>query len=138
LEQWISKYATSTNYRPEILFENRATMTDSVQQINPVQLKERLDSGQVGLLLDVREDWEHSMAAIADSTHIPLAELVDRLQELAFEDDIVVYCHFGQRSYQAGLLLKEAGFNNVYNLAGGIDAWSQLVDPSIRRYRASF
>ncbi len=113
-------------------------MAESVQQINPVQLKERLDSGQVGLLLDVRDDWEHSMAAIADSTHIPLAELVDRLQELAFEDDIVVYCHFGQRSYQAGLLLKEAGFNNVYNLAGGIDAWSQLVDPSIRRYRSPF
>ena len=113
-------------------------MTESVQQINPVQLKERLDAGQVGLLLDVREDWEHSMASIADSTHIPLAELVDRIQELAFEDDIVVYCHVGQRSYQAGLVLKEAGFNNVYNLAGGIDAWSQLVDPSIRRYRAAF
>jgi adenylyltransferase/sulfurtransferase len=113
-------------------------MTDSVQQIDSVQLKERLDSGGVGLLLDVREDWEHSMAAIADSTHIPLAELVDRLQELAFEDDIVVYCHFGQRSYQAGLILKEAGFKNVTNLTGGIDAWSQLVDPSIRRYRAPF
>ena len=113
-------------------------MTDSVQQINPTQLKEWLDAGKVGLLLDVREDWEHSMASIADSTHIPLAELVDRIQELAFEDDIVVYCHVGQRSYQAGLALKEAGFNNVYNLVGGIDAWSQLVDPSIRRYRAAF
>ncbi len=113
-------------------------MTDSVEQISPAQLKERLDAGEVGLLLDVRDDWEHSMAAIADSTHIPLGELVDRLQELEFEDDIVVYCHVGQRSYQAGLLLKEAGFNNVYNLVGGIDAWSQLVDPSIRRYRAAF
>ena len=113
-------------------------MTGSVQQIDAIQLKERLDAGQVGLLLDVRDDWEHSMAAIADSTHIPLAELVDRLQELAFEDDIVVYCHVGQRSYQAAQILKEAGFNNVCNLAGGIDAWSQLVDPSIRRYRAPF
>ena len=113
-------------------------MTGSVQQIDSVQLKERLDSGGVGLLLDVREDWEHSMAAIADSTHIPLAEWVDRLQELAFEDDIVVYCHFGQRSSQAGLILKEAGIKNVTNLTGGIDAWSQLVDPSIRRYRAPF
>ncbi|MEE8205817.1 MAG: rhodanese-like domain-containing protein, partial [Nitrospinaceae bacterium] len=44
----------------------------------------------------------------------------------------------GQRSYQAGLILKEAGFKNVTNLTGGIDAWSQLVDPSIRRYRAPF
>jgi len=64
--------------------------------------------------------------------------LYDRLQELAFEDDIVVYCHFGQRSHQAGQFLKESGFNTVYNLAGGIDAWSQLVDPSVPRYRASF
>jgi rhodanese-related sulfurtransferase len=113
-------------------------MTEAIQQINPRELKERLDSGQVGLLLDVRDDWEYSMAAIEGATHIPLGELVDRLQELAFEDDIVVYCHFGQRSYQAGQILKEAGFNNVYNLAGGIDAWSQLVDSSIRRYRAPF
>ena len=118
--------------------EKGRIMTDSVQQIDPVQLKERMDAGQVGLLLDVRDDWEHSMAAIAGSTHIPLAELVDRIQELAFEDDIVVYCHVGQRSYQAAVILKEAGFNNVCNLAGGIDAWSQLVDPSIRRYRAAF
>ncbi|MDH5762953.1 MAG: rhodanese-like domain-containing protein [Nitrospinota bacterium] len=113
-------------------------MTVAIQPINPPELKERLDSGQVGLLLDVRDDWEYSMAAIEGATHIPLGELVDRLQELAFEDDIVVYCHFGQRSYQAGLILKEAGFNNVFNLVGGIDAWSQLVDPSIRRYRAPF
>jgi len=138
LEQRIFKNATFANDRPHTWIKNEARMSESVQQIDPVRLKERLDSGQVGLLLDVRDDWEHSMAAIADSTHIPLAELVDRLQELAFEDDIVVYCHVGQRSYQAGLILKEAGFNNVYNLAGGIDAWSQLVDPSIRRYRAPF
>ncbi len=109
-------------------------MTDSVQPIDAVQLKERLDAGQVGLLLDVREDWEHSMAAIEGSTHIPLAELIDRMQELAYEDEIVVYCHHGVRSYQAGRILKESGFNNVYNLMGGIDAWSQVVDPSIRRY----
>lgn len=109
-------------------------MTDSVQSIDSVQLKKRLDAGQVGLLLDVREDWEHSLAAIEGSTHIPLAELWDRLQELAFEEDIVVYCHHGVRSYQAGLILKEAGFKDVYNLTGGIDAWSQVVDPAIRRY----
>ena len=113
-------------------------MTDSVVPIDVISLKERLDAGKVGLLLDVREDWEHSLAAIPGSTHIPLAELYDRLQELAFEDDIVVYCHFGQRSYQAGMFLKEEGFKDVYNLSGGIDAWSQLVDPSIPRYRAPF
>ncbi|MCH7651849.1 MAG: rhodanese [Nitrospinae bacterium] len=113
-------------------------MTDSVKQIHPKELKDLMDAGQVGLLLDVREDWEHSLSAIPDSTHIPLAELYDRLQELAFEDDIVVYCHFGQRSYQAGQFLKESGFNTVYNLAGGIDAWSQLVDPSVPRYRPAF
>ncbi len=113
-------------------------MTDSVIQINSAQLKELMDSDKVGLLLDVREDWEYSLSAIPGSVHIPLAELYDRLQELAFEDDIVVYCHIGQRSYPAGQLLKESGFNTVYHLAGGIDAWSQWADPSVPRYRAAF
>lgn len=103
--------------------------------IGPQELKVRMDAGEVELLLDVREDWEHSLAAIAGSTHIPLGELIDRMQELAFEEDIVVYCHFGERSRRAAIILLEAGVARVTNLTGGIDAYSQLVDPSIGRYR---
>lgn len=107
----------------------------TIHPMSPVELKERLERGEVELLLDVREEWEHSLAAIPGSTHIPLGELVDRMQELAFEDDIVVYCHVGQRSMRAGAILKEAGVAHVHNLTGGIDAYSQLADPSVPRYR---
>lgn len=106
-----------------------------VATIQPLELKKRLDEGWEGLILDVREDWEYSQAALPEATHIPLGELVDRMQELAFEDDIVVYCHFGERSHRAALILLEENVPQVANLVGGIDAWSQVVDPSIRRYR---
>ncbi|NIP99401.1 MAG: rhodanese [Nitrospinaceae bacterium] len=114
-------------------------MTSSqVRLINCQDLQQRLEGEGVGLLLDVREEWEHSLAAIPGSVNIPLAQLVDRLQELAFEDDIVVYCHVGQRSFQAAQILVESGFPGVFNLVGGIDAWSQVIDPSIRRYQTPF
>jgi len=106
-----------------------------VLSLSPQELKRRLDQGEVECLLDVRDDWEHSLSAIPGSTHIPLDQLIDRMQELAFEDEIVVYCHFGERSLRAGKILKESGVTTVFNLTGGIDAYSQLADPSIPRYR---
>lgn len=108
----------------------------NVQEIQPLALKKRIDDGKDVCLVDVREAWEHSLAAIPDSNHIPLGELVDRAQELLFEENIVVYCHAGERSYRGAILLMESGFKNVRNLIGGIDGWSQVVDPSIPRYRA--
>ena len=81
-------------------------------------------------------EWEHSLSCIPGSTHIPLGELVDRVQELMFEEKFVVYCHHGERSFRAGEMLLEAGFKNVHNLVGGIDGWSQVVDASIPRYRS--
>ncbi len=107
-----------------------------VLEIQPLVLKQRLDNGEDICLVDVREEWEHSLAAISGSTHIPLAELADRVQELMFEEDIVVYCHVGERSYRGAETLLESGFKNVQNLIGGIDGWSQVVDPSVPRYRA--
>ena len=109
---------------------------DPVIPIQPLELKKRLEEGTVGFLLDVREEWEHSLSSIPGSWHIPLAELVDRMMELAFEDEIVVYCHVGERSQRAALLLKEERFKKVYNLVGGIDGYSQVADPSIPRYRS--
>ena len=109
---------------------------DEVLPISPTELKRRLEQGEVPCLLDVREDWEHSLSALPDSTHIPLDQLIDRMQELMFEDEIIVYCHFGERSFRAGKILKESGVATVYNLIGGIDAYSQIADPSIPRYRS--
>ncbi len=111
-------------------------MNSKVLEIQPLVLKQQLDAGEDVCLVDVREEWEHSLAAIPGSTHIPLAELVDRVQELLFEENIVVYCHVGERSYRGAIILMESGFKNVHNLVGGIDGWSQVVDTSIPRYRA--
>lgn len=97
-------------------------------------MKKRLDDGEDICLVDCRENWEHSLTAIKNSTHIPLAEIADRVQELAFEENIVVYCHHGMRSQAAAQILMESGFKTVHNLIGGIDAWSQVVDPSVPRY----
>jgi rhodanese-related sulfurtransferase len=108
-----------------------------ISQIKPMELKERLDRGDNIFVIDVRESWERSLASIEGSEHFPLTELVDRTQEYIFEEEIVVYCHVGERSYRAAMLLEESGFKVVHNLVGGIDAWSQIVDPAVPRYRAS-
>ena len=107
-----------------------------VLEIQPLVLKKRLNDGEDICLVDVREAWEHSLAAIPGSNHIPLGELVDRVQELLYEENIVVYCHVGERSYRGAVILMESGFKNVHNLVGGIDGWSQVVDPSVPRYRS--
>lgn len=107
----------------------------TIDNINPVELKRQLEAGEVECLLDVRDEWEHSLVALPGSTHIPVNELVDRMMELAFEEEIVVYCHVGQRSRRAADILIEAGVKIVHNLAGGIDAYSQVADASVPRYR---
>ncbi len=109
--------------------------SQTVSLIHPVTLKERLDKGEDICLVDVREGWEHSLAAIPGSEHFPLGELADRVQELLYEEEIVVYCHYGQRSHVGAQILMESGFKKVHNLQGGIDAWSQIVDPSVPRYK---
>ncbi|MBT5469121.1 MAG: rhodanese [Nitrospina sp.] len=105
----------------------------SVKQLQPIELKKKLDAGEDILLLDVREPWEFSLASIEGSENFPLAEVVDRQQEFVFEEEIVVICHYGERSQRAAQELVECGFN-VHNLIGGIDAWSQVVDPNVPRY----
>lgn len=105
----------------------------AAKQLQPLDLKKKLDNGEDIFLLDVREGWEFSLASIEGSENFPLAEVIDRQQEFAFEEEIVVICHYGERSQMAAQELAECGFN-VYNLAGGIDAWSQVADPNVPRY----
>jgi rhodanese-related sulfurtransferase len=106
----------------------------SVKQLQPLELKKRLDQGEDIFLLDVREPWEYSLASIEGSENFPLGEVVDRQQEFIFEEEIVVICHYGERSQRAAIELAESGFNSVYNLIGGIDTWSQIVDETVPRY----
>jgi rhodanese-related sulfurtransferase len=90
------------------------------------------------LLLDVREPWEVEAAALTlpavTTRHIPLASIPDMLDGLDPAQPIVCFCHHGVRSLQVVAFLERQGFESVYNLAGGIDAWSFQVDPRVPRY----
>ena len=104
--------------------------------ISPSEVSDRLTTGSDGwVLLDCRESVELSLARIDGAVHIPMGEIPDRLAELDATREIVVFCHHGIRSAQVAAFLRQQGFASVRNMAGGIDAWSTLVDPSTPRYR---
>ena len=105
-------------------------------EVHPLQLKQMLDARQDLLLLDVRQTREWSTTHIKGAKLIPLDQLESQLDNIdEFEDrPVVVYCHHGVRSLAGTMLLRQKGFKNVHSLAGGIDAWSLLADPSVRRY----
>ena len=90
------------------------------------------------LLLDVREPWEFELAAIhvegLNTLLMPMNTVPERLAELDPSQPVVCICHHGARSAQVVAFLERAGFAAVYNLAGGIEAWSTQVDPSVPRY----
>ena len=87
---------------------------NSVKQLQAIELKNKLDNGEDIFLLDVREEWEFALASIDGSENFPMGEVIDRQQEFAFEEEIVVICHYGERSQLAAQELVECGFN-VYN-----------------------
>jgi len=86
------------------------------------------------LLLDVREPWEYEKARIAGARLVPLREVPARLSEIDQDQDVVAICHHGGRSHQVALFLEKAGYSKVHNLAGGVDAWSRTIDPSVPLY----
>ena len=102
--------------------------------VTPRALKASMDGGQRVLLLDVREQYEYTLCHLEGAKLIPLGELTSRIGELSQGDDIVVYCHVGVRSTSAVAMLRRAGYANVRNLDGGIDAWAKEVDPEMPRY----
>jgi molybdopterin/thiamine biosynthesis adenylyltransferase/rhodanese-related sulfurtransferase len=107
---------------------------EDVIEINIDQFKEMRDNGNEFTLLDVREYHEYDIANIEGSVLIPLGEIADRKDELNPDDEIVIHCHHGGRSMRATQYLKDQGFKNVKNLAGGIDAWAEKYDPDMPRY----
>jgi adenylyltransferase/sulfurtransferase len=106
----------------------------AVPEIDPTTLSSRLASGEVLEIIDVREPHEWAIARIDGARLIPLASLESRLTELSPEREIVVHCKMGGRSAQAVRRLRAAGFTRVWNLAGGIQRWSQEVDPKVPTY----
>ena len=92
--------------------------------------------GESIYLVDVRQPWEHELARLPDDILVPLDELADRADEITPPAGalVVAYCHHGIRSLNAAAILMQLGHGKVASLAGGIDAWSQLIDPSVARY----
>ncbi len=109
-----------------------------VAQMTVEDLKQRLDRGEPLTLLDVREDDERAYCSIAaPGLHVPMGQVGECLEEIKKEmgtGPLVVYCHHGMRSMRVAAWLGQQGVGPIFNLQGGIDAWSSRIDPSIRRY----
>jgi rhodanese-related sulfurtransferase len=106
-----------------------------VNELSPRQFLERRASGDPMALLDVREDWELALAPVpSEIIHIPMALIPERIGELDPTVETVVICRSGGRSAQVAQYLAAQGFPSVWNLAGGILAWSRDIDPKIPQY----
>jgi adenylyltransferase/sulfurtransferase len=112
-----------------------APIVDGIPQISVETLKRKLDAHEDFFLLDVREPHEVPIANLG-APLIPVGELEKRIAELAPQKDreIVIHCRSGARSQKAALILKNAGFRHVENLAGGILAWADKIDPTMPKY----
>jgi molybdopterin/thiamine biosynthesis adenylyltransferase/rhodanese-related sulfurtransferase/molybdopterin converting factor small subunit len=102
--------------------------------IEPVEVKSKIDRGDRFVLIDVREPHEYQICNIPQAKLIPLGDLPKRVNELNSADEIVAHCKSGMRSAKAVEFLKQAGFKKVRNMKGGILAWSDKVDPSVPKY----
>jgi sulfur-carrier protein adenylyltransferase/sulfurtransferase len=102
--------------------------------IDPVEVKGKMDRGEPFVLIDVREPHEYQICRIPNAKLIPLGDLPKRVNELNSADEIVAHCKSGVRSAKAVDFLKQAGFRKVRNMKGGILAWSDKVDPSVPKY----
>lgn len=86
------------------------------------------------LLIDVREPFELEICGIAAATHIPMRQVPAQLDNLPRDRHLLILCHHGSRSLRVTQFLRDRGFAAVSNVAGGIDAWAEQVDPSLARY----
>jgi len=102
--------------------------------IDPVEVKAKIDRGDPFVLIDVREPHEYQICKIPYAKLIPLGDLPKRVNELDSADEIVAHCKSGMRSAKAVDFLKQAGFRKVRNMKGGILAWSDKVDPAVPKY----
>jgi adenylyltransferase/sulfurtransferase len=112
---------------------NAVAQENGVPEITVKELKQKMDDGEPINVLDVREPHEYEVANIGVKL-VPLGELPRRLAEFDQNGSFAIHCKTGARSANAVKLLQDAGFGNVYNVKGGITAWSEEVDPSVPKY----
>ncbi len=106
----------------------------SLPEISPQELKQKLDENDTVFLLDVREQNEYDIVHLDDAQLIPLNTLPHNIDSLPTDQEIIVYCHHGQRSLYATAFLHQNGFTEAKNLMGGIDQWAAEIDTTLRRY----
>jgi rhodanese-related sulfurtransferase len=105
-----------------------------VEQLQVEQLAEWRRTGKAHVLLDVREDDEVALASLDGALHVPMNDVPSRAAEIPHDTAVAVLCHAGVRSHAVARYLAEHGYETVYNVAGGIDRYAAIVDPSIPRY----
>ena len=106
----------------------------AVSSATPVEIKARLDRGDDLLLIDVREHNEIAIAALPGAVVCPLSQADHWIDNVPTGRSLVLMCHHGVRSMHAAMALAARGHQDITNMTGGIDLWSQQVDPSVPRY----
>ena len=105
-----------------------------VPEISVEELKALMDQKEDFLLIDVREKSEYEICSIPGARLIPMMDIVDKVGDLDKEKAIAVHCHHGGRSAQVVQFLKKNGFSRVVNVAGGVEAWADKIDSSMKKY----
>ncbi len=105
-----------------------------MKSISPTSLKTKLDAGEKPRLLDVREAWEYDLCSIEGSSNISMSNIDQILNEFKPDDEIIVICHHGMRSFQVANYLEGQDYTNITNLEGGVDAWAKSVDAAMAQY----
>ncbi|MCA9077307.1 MAG: rhodanese [Planctomycetaceae bacterium] len=105
-------------------------------EIDCTSVKTRLDAGDEFVFIDCREPDEYDTAHIDGAELLPMSKMQDRIDELESHrsQNIIVHCHHGGRSLRVAMWMRQQGFNHAQSMAGGIDEWSQTIDPSVPRY----
>lgn len=103
-------------------------------EISPQEAVALLSKGKGVLLVDVREPWEYETCRIEGATLIPMGTVPANLQALDTDGEVICYCHHGMRSLDVAAWLRRQGIDTARSLAGGIDRWSQEIDPKVPRY----
>lgn len=109
-------------------------MADEPIEIDVEELDARLKSGEAVQVVDVREPWELDVARLTGTIDIPMSTLPKGLCGIDQEKPLAVICHHGGRSLQVARWLRQQGYARAQSVRGGLDVWSQTVDPNIPRY----
>lgn len=103
-------------------------------EIDVETLDRMRQDGEPLLVVDVREPWEVETCSFDDGVAIPMGDFLERVEELPHDRTLVVVCHHGIRSAQVAAWMRQNGFENAVNLAGGIDDWARRIDPTMKTY----